>query len=149
MHKPLLNLNDVQVSIPRILEQISYVKLIILFGSRAREDHDETSDWDIAVLYDEAQRKEVERGGWDWLRGWSIIQQELDLSDDALDVVDLGKCSKILAHAIARDGKLLYEREPGEFDRFKHHASMNQDQLKAFRQETRSEVQAFLKEWGL
>jgi uncharacterized protein len=142
-------INDIRSALPKILEQIPYCKLLVLFGSRARGDHDDGSDWDIAVLYDEEQRQEFEKGGWDWLRGWSIIQRELDLPDDGIDVVDLGKCSNILGHAIARDGKLLYEREPGEFERFKQRALMSQDELKAFRQEKRAEVRAVLKEWGL
>jgi uncharacterized protein len=142
-------LNDFQSALPRILEQVSYFKLLILFGSRARGDHDEASDWDIAVLYDEEQRKEFEKGGWDWLRGWSIIQQELDLPDDGIDVVDLGKCSNILAHAIARDGKLLYERDPGEFENFNQRALMSKADLKAFRQAKRLEVREALKAWGL
>jgi predicted nucleotidyltransferase len=142
-------LNDVKSVTPRILKQIPYLKLMILFGSRARGDQDESSDWDIAVLYDEEQRKEYEKGGWDWLRGWSILQQELGLPDDGIDVVDLGQCSNILAHAIARDGKLLYEREPGEFEQFKQRALMSQAELKAFRQEKRTEVQLALQDWGL
>jgi predicted nucleotidyltransferase len=118
-------LDDVKSITPRILEQIPYLKLMILFGSRARGDHDEASDWDIAVLYDEEQREEYEKGGWDWLRGWSVLQDELELPDDRLDVVDLGKSSNILAHAIARDGKLIYEREPGEFEQFHQRTLMN------------------------
>jgi len=125
-------LENVKSAIPKILEQVPYFKLLVLFGSRARGDHEETSDWDIAVLYDEDQRKEYEKGGFDWLRGWSIIQQELDLPDDDIDVVDLGKCSNILAHAIACDGKLLYEREPGEFEQFHQQALMSKAELKAF-----------------
>jgi predicted nucleotidyltransferase len=135
-------LDDVKSVTPRILEQIPYLKLMILFGSRARGDHDEASDWDIAVLYDEKQRKEYEKGGWDWLRGWSILQQELSLPDDGIDVVDLGECSNILAHAIARDGKLIYEREPGGFEQFYQQALMSKAELKAFRAEQR----AFVKE---
>jgi uncharacterized protein len=142
-------LDDFQSVLPKILEQVPYFKLLVLFGSRARGDHDETSDWDIAALYDDEQRKEFEKGGWDWLRGWSIIQQELDLPDDGIDVVDLGKSSNILAHAIARDGKLLYERDPGEFENFKQRALMSRADLKAFRQAKRLEVREALKVWGL
>jgi uncharacterized protein len=142
-------LDDVQSTMPRILEQVPYIKLLVLFGSRARGDHGTNSDWDIAALYDNEQRQQYEKEGWDWLRGWSIIQQALDLPDEALDVVDLDKCSNILAHAIARDGKLLYEREPGEFEQFQQRALMSPAERKAFRQEKRAEVQAALKEWGL
>jgi uncharacterized protein len=142
-------LDDVQSAIPRILKQLPYVKLLVLFGSRARRDHQAHSDWDIAVLYDEERRKQSEKGGWDWLRGWSVIQQELDLPDEALDVIDLGKCSNILAHAIARDGLLLYERDSGEFEQFKQRALMSQAERKAFRQAKRAEVQTALREWGL
>jgi uncharacterized protein len=142
-------LDDIKSAIPGILEQVPYLKLAVLFGSRARGDHDASSDWDIAVLYDEDQRKEYEKGGWDWLRGWSILQKELELPDDGIDVVDLGRCSNILSHAIARDSKLIYERELGEFEQFRQRALMGKAELKAFRQEKRLEVRAALKEWGL
>jgi predicted nucleotidyltransferase len=135
-------LDNVKSAIPGILERVPYLKLMILFGSRARGDHDAASDWDIAVLYDEDQRKEYEKGGWDWLRGWSILQKELELPDDGIDVVDLGSCSNILAHAIARDSKLIYERELGEFEQFRQRALMSKAELKAFCEEQR----AFIKE---
>jgi uncharacterized protein len=140
---------SIDFRLPQILEQIPYLKLLILFGSRARGEHDANSDWDLAVLYDEEQRQEYEQGGWEWLRGWSIIQRELNLPDDGLDVVDLNQCSKILAHSIARDGKLIYERESGTFEQFQQLALMTPIELKTFRQERRSEVQAALQEWGL
>jgi predicted nucleotidyltransferase len=142
-------LKQIQSVIPKVLEQVPYLKLLVLFGSRARGEHDATSDWDIALLYDEDQRQEMEQGDWEWLRAASVLQQELKLSDDEIDVVDLNKCSQILAHAIARDGKLIYERDTGEFERFRQRALMNPNELKAFRQQKRTEVLAGLKEWGL
>jgi uncharacterized protein len=54
-------LDDVKSVMPQILEQIPYLKLLVLFGSRARKDHHETSDWDIAALYDEDKRHEYEK----------------------------------------------------------------------------------------
>jgi uncharacterized protein len=84
----------------------------------------------------------MKKNSWGWLRGWSIIQRELDLPDDDIDVVDLSKCSNLLAHAIARDGKLLYEKEPGEFEQFRQRALMSGAELKAIRDEQK----AFIKQ---
>lgn len=64
----LLSLYDLRALVPLVLDQIPYLKLLILFGSRAKGTHNEDSDWDFVVLYDEKLRKQYEKGGWDWLR---------------------------------------------------------------------------------
>jgi predicted nucleotidyltransferase len=51
-------LADLIAKIPQILEQIPYLKLLVLFGSRARGDHDPKSDWDFAFLCDEELHKQ-------------------------------------------------------------------------------------------
>jgi predicted nucleotidyltransferase len=43
---------DIQAAIPQILEQVPYLKLLVLFGSRARGDAFPSSDWDFALLFD-------------------------------------------------------------------------------------------------
>lgn len=128
-----------------VLEQIPYLMLLILFGSRAKGNANEDSDWDFAVLYDQELRKIHEKSGWDWLKIWSVLEKVFDLPENKVDVVILNDCSNIMAHSIARDGKLLYERESGEFERFKQQALMTSSELKTFREQQREQIKESLK----
>jgi uncharacterized protein len=145
----LQSINDIQAKIPELLEQVPYLRLLVLFGSRARGDHQESSDWDFAMLFDEELRKQYEpSGGWDCYRSWMILQRLLRLGDDEMDWVDLKTASELLAHAIARDGVVLYEREPGLFESFRQNTLLNKRQLKAIRQDQSIELEAALLRWG-
>jgi predicted nucleotidyltransferase len=74
------------------------LKLLILFGSRARDDADPSSDWDFAFLYDPTFPK-PEKPFWfpssDILDTLSTL---LNIADDDIDLVDLSHCSEMLAH---------------------------------------------------
>ncbi|NDJ19039.1 type VII toxin-antitoxin system MntA family adenylyltransferase antitoxin [Myxacorys almedinensis] len=137
-------LEDLIELVPQILEQVPYLKLLVLFGSRARGDHDANSDWDFAFLCDEERRKEYEKGGFDFLRIWGVLQQVYKLGDDQIDAIDMKECSDVLAHNIAKDGQILYELEPGEFERFQQQKLMSKEQLKIFRQQQREMIQSTL-----
>jgi uncharacterized protein len=140
---------DIQSAIPEILEQVPYLKLLVLFGSRARGDYS-SSDWDFAFLFDEELRQQYEPGGgWNCYRSWSILQQVLGLGDDEIDWVDLKSASELLAHAIARDGVVIYESEPEIFSQFREANLKTDMELKAINRELRDEIHRRLKEWGL
>lgn len=142
--------DDLRSAIPKILEQVPYLKLLVLFGSRARGDNFPSSDWDFALLFDEDLRKQYEsRGGWEQFRSWGILQQVLGLGDKEMDWIDLKDASDLLAHAIARDGVVIYEREPGLFEQFRQKSLMTPQQLKAIRREQKATIAAALKQWGL
>ena len=49
VNKSLLSIDDIKAKIPELLEQVPYLKLLVLFGSRARGDNQESSDWDYAI----------------------------------------------------------------------------------------------------
>jgi predicted nucleotidyltransferase len=134
------SLDDLRLIAPLVVEQVPYLKLLILFGSRAKKTHSDDSDWDFAVLYDETLRAEHEKGGWDWLKIWNVLEDIFDLPEGKVDCVILNECSNILAHSIARDGKLIYEKESGTFEQFKQQALMSKAELKAFRAEQREKV---------
>jgi hypothetical protein len=141
---------DIQLAIPQIVEQVPYLKLLILFGSRARGDHFPSSDWDFALLFDEELRQQYEPGkGWNCYRSWGVLQNTLGLGDDEMDWIDLKDASELLAHAIARDGVVLYERESGLFEQFRQKSLMTQQQLKAIRHEQKAKIAAALQRWGL
>lgn len=147
---PLQSIADIQAAIPQILEQVPYLKLLVLFGSRARGDHFPSSDWDFALLFDEAFRQQYELGGgWNCYRSWSVLQQVLNLGDDEMDWIDLKNASELLAHAIARDGVVIYESEPELFQEFRQQHFKSDAEMKQIRKELRGLVKSKLKAWGL
>jgi predicted nucleotidyltransferase len=141
------SIDDVKAKIPELLEQVPYLKLLVLFGSRAREDNQESSDWDFAMLFDEDLRKQYESGGWDSYRSLTILQNLLDLSDNEMDWVDLKNASEITAHCIARDGLVLYESTTGCSVAFRQTALKSQVELKLYRQSIRAKVHEALERW--
>ncbi|NET32734.1 MAG: nucleotidyltransferase domain-containing protein [Cyanothece sp. SIO1E1] len=127
--------------------KMPYLRLLILFGSRARGDASEDSDWDFAILYDEEQWQEYEKNEiWFGTKSSSILEETFKLSNEELDVVDLGSCSELLAHSIAHDGRLLYERKPGEFEEFKERALKTSEELKASYQQMRASIRQKLEQ---
>jgi uncharacterized protein len=146
----LQSIDDVKAKIPELLNQVPYLKLLILFGSRARGDNQPSSDWDFAMLFDEDLRQQYEvGGGWNGYRSWMIFQNLLDLGDDEIDWVDLKNASKLLAHSIARDGVVVYEPELGYFNNFRQKYLLDHQQLKAIRNQYNLELEAALVELGV
>jgi uncharacterized protein (DUF433 family)/predicted nucleotidyltransferase len=141
-----LSIDDLPGLIPNILEQAPYIKLLVLFGSRARGDAIPNSDWDFAFLCDEDIRKQYEKGDWDSYRVWGILQKAFQLLDDQIDVVDMGHCSDLLAHDIAQDGQILYERNSGEFTAFKQAKLMTPEAIKQLQRELWDEINQKLQE---
>jgi uncharacterized protein len=141
------SIDDVKAKIPELLEQVPYLKLLVLFGSRARGDHQSLSDWDFAMLFDEDLRQQYEvGGGWNCYRSWTILQKLLDLGDDEIDWVELKDASEMLAHSISRDGIVLYSADPEVFPNFQRTHSKADDELKRMRKIMRDRIQQKLKE---
>lgn len=137
--RPGLKVEELADSIPQILEQAPYLTLLVLFGSRARGDADSGSDWDFAFLCDEEQRKQYETGGFDSFRMWGILQDAYDLLDDQIDVIEMKRCSELMAHYLAQDGIVIYERNPGSFEDFKSIHFKSPQEMKAFEKALREE----------
>lgn len=83
------------------------VTLIVLFGSRSRDDAHPSSDWDFAYAASEPV---------------DVLALRADLVDalrtDRVDVLALDRASALARYRAARDGIPLFERKPGEFARF-------------------------------
>jgi len=129
-----------------IAEQHPTLKLLILFGSRARGDHDRNSDWDIAFL--SAPDSENPSA---WFSGANLLQtlsKQGHISSDRIDLIDLSTCSDILAHFVAQEGQLIYERDPSEFERFQQRSLKAPAELQKFRQTQREKVLQALERWG-
>jgi uncharacterized protein len=89
-------------AIPVMVEQIRRsrsVEKIILFGSRARGDHDERSDIDLGIACPGASPEE-------WAAIWSIVDDAPTLLN--VDLVRLEDVDDALRRAIEREGVVLY-----------------------------------------
>lgn len=83
------------------------LRLLVLFGSRARGEATERSDWDLGYLADASFDPDRLLG--DLLLG---------LGTDDVDLVDLAGAGALVRYRAARDGRLLYETPAGVFMRF-------------------------------
>lgn len=83
------------------LSQITVVESVRLYGSRARGDADERSDFDVAIAAPNADRAQ-----------WQEILDSLDAIETLLDInaVRLEEAGGEFRERILNEGKLLYER---------------------------------------
>ena len=144
------SLTDLKVLSLPILEKIPYLKMLVLFGSRARGDNHAKSDWDFAALYDEEIQKEhIKDNAWAWFELPRLLGEYLGIPDNQVDVVELNKTSFLIAHFVARDGKLLYEKESGEFERFQQQYLKGDREMQEVRKALRAKIEAHLQRWGV
>lgn len=81
--------------------------MLVLHGSRARNEAHAQSDWDFAYEADAAFDADA------------LLAALADaLRVDRIDLADLDRAGALLRHRVARDGVVLFERTPGRFDRF-------------------------------
>lgn len=116
-----LSLAELQALARQLPEKIPALKMLVLFGSRARGNFHAESDWDFAALYDETlETGQIKSKLDNYLELSFLIRQELAIPDNKIDMVELSPgCSPLLAYNIAQDAKLIYEKEAGEFTNFK------------------------------
>ena len=77
---------------------------------------------------------------------YGILADLFRINDDKIDAVNLAKCPPLMAHAIAQDGKVLYERDLGLFSAFQQQALMTEEQLKEINKSLRAKLERFLAE---
>ncbi|MDB9316005.1 nucleotidyltransferase domain-containing protein [Spirulina sp. CS-785/01] len=138
-------------TISQIIHQLPYLKMLILFGSRAKGNTHANSDWDFAVLYDQELYEQTLQNaeGWEFLKIYSVLEDYLQIPGEKIDVVELDRCSPLLAHNIACHGKLLYEQEEGLFEQFKQQSVMTEQELQEQRQTLFNSLESFLQELGV
>lgn len=111
-------MTDIAISRDTFQARLPDVQLAVLFGSQAKGKATARSDWDIAVL--------AKPGAYEGIQQFILqrdIASTLSLPFDNVDLVDLRRCSSLLAFVIAREGKLLYEATPAAFHLFQVRAS--------------------------
>ncbi len=91
-----------------VFESYPEIKLVYLFGSTAREDRGEMSDYDFAVFVDNRNSREVTR-----LKFRLMDELSRLLGEDKIDLVMLDMTeSPELKYEILLEGRLIFEREP-------------------------------------
>jgi len=141
---------EFQQKASQIGTRLPYLKMLILFGSRAIGNETNTSDWDFAVLYDETLQESLTKDKpYGFIEAYSVISKVLGINSDDIDIVDLGNCSEILAHRIARDGVLLYEKNKGLFTSFQKKALMSDIQVQQSRRARIDNIKLSLKRWSV
>ena len=119
-------------------QAIPDLQLLVLFGSAARGRARLGSDIDLAVRCD---------GPADLDAFYLALAPRL--GTDRLDVVDLHRAGPLLGMAVARTGRLLFEREPGAFREFQSLASRRYCDTDKLRRARRRAIHAFLEREGL
>jgi predicted nucleotidyltransferase len=131
-------------------EKIPYLKMLVLFGSRARGDTHAKSDWDFAVTYDEKLREEsCKDRSFAWFEIPVILEEIFQINSDQIDVVELNHCSPLIGFHVARDGKVLYEEKPGDFAKFQLKAWKHYADTAKFRKLQRHSIELWLQKWGV
>ena len=148
--KTELSLEDLRHRALTIGDRIPYLKFLVLFGSRARDDAYERSDWDFAMLCDDEQRKiAIADKDYGFFEMHNAIEDSFEISGEYMDVVDLHKCSALIAHYVATEGVLLYESQQGVFSAFRQRTSMTQQAIDELSASLRLQVEEFLQEQGV
>lgn len=90
-----------------LVKGVQGLELLVLFGSRARGDEREDSDWDFGYLGSSHFDPEALRA--------ALVER---LNTERIDLVDLQRAGGQLRFRAARDGRAIVEHSAGEFARF-------------------------------
>ena len=83
------------------------LRLLLLFGSRARADAHERSDWDLGYLAEEGFDPDA-----------LLLDLVNALGTERIDLVDLARAGGQVRFRAAGDGRVIHEARPGIFDKF-------------------------------
>jgi len=119
-------------------EVMSDLRLLVLFGSAARDRATSESDIDLAVQCEGPADLDA-----------LYLALAPRLGTDCLDLIDLRRAGPLLGMAVARTGRPLFEREPGVFREFQSLASRRYCDTDKLRRARRRAIHAFLEREGL
>jgi hypothetical protein len=83
------------------------LRLLVLHGSRSRDDSSVDSDWDFGYLADEGFDPDA-----------LVAGLAKALQADRIDLADLTRASGQLRFRVARDGVVIYSCDDAEWERF-------------------------------
>lgn len=95
-------------ALQRIARAMSGLRMLLLFGSRARDDAHPLSDWDFGYLADEP---------FDHSGLLAAIVEAV--GSDRVDLVDPRASAGCCAYRAARDGQMVFEARPHLGERFR------------------------------
>jgi len=143
-------ITELQKLSSQLTEKIPYLKMLVLFGSRATGNTKADSDWDFAVLCDEEKYNlYIEDHPLALFAIPGILGEIFKINSDKIDIVELNHCSKLIAHFIARDGMALYEQESDEFDKFQQRVLLSNTEIKKIEKTKIENIENFLQRWGV
>ena len=102
-------MNDFTIKVRKWAEPITEIRAVLLFGSRARGDHHQNSDWDICILLETTNSKSG-----NWYGTWIGLADDWHQSFcdavglDIKDVQFVAPTSSIVIDSIAHSCKVLY-----------------------------------------
>lgn len=102
-----MDIEEALAALERVAAQHGDLQLLVLHGSRSRGQLHDRSDWDLGYLAD---------GSFDPAALHSDLTRTL--ATDDVDLADLARASALLRFRAARDGRCVYEGQPGRFDAF-------------------------------
>ena len=104
-----------EVSLAEALAGFPAVRLAVLFGSAARGRTTRGSDLDVGVLLEPEAATTL----------WEIEGTLGEAMRRPVDLIDLRRAPPLLRFEIARDGRVLLERQEGDWKRFKVRALLD------------------------
>jgi len=72
----------------QLIPEVPRLRLLVVFGSRAKDTYSAQSDWDLAIALDPEQPQ-------NWLVLSQTLAGILQIPSDRLDLVDLNRCSPV------------------------------------------------------
>lgn len=98
-----MDLDEAVAALARLAPGHPGLRLLVVYGSRARAAAHAGSDWDLGYLADSC----VDHLG-------LLAEATGVLGTDDVDLVDLERASALLRFTAAGDGRPVYERSPGD-----------------------------------
>lgn len=148
MSKP--NINRLKNSSYQLSWKLPYLKILVLFGSQATEKNTNDSDWDFAVLYDKSfYKKQLEENAWNILEIPSVLGNIFHINHEKIDLIDLSRCHPFVADSIAIEGELIYEKVPGDFEKYRKKIILNKEDKKEISQQLRRNIASCLNSFNL
>lgn len=103
----LVSIESVAPTLQALARDRAGLLLLVVHGSRARGEARVDSDWDFAYL----AKAEADIPA-------LYSELTLALGTDAIDLTDLANAGGLFRYRTARDGIVLFEREPRLFEKF-------------------------------
>jgi predicted nucleotidyltransferase len=145
-----ISIKELTVLSEQIPQVMPYIKILVLFGSQAKGTIHEKSDWDFAIFTDQVEKQEtIRENNFTWLETPIKLGEIFDLDPGLIDIVEINHASPLLSFQVARDGKLLYERTPGDFIKFQSKAWRIYADTEKFRKAEKESIDLWLQKKGL